>query len=283
MSAEMIALFSTFLYLVPLNLFSVVFFLFFCSAPLLAILSAVRSLGTFEIACTKLEPQTVDCELVHKPYFPLFPTTKEIYSGIKGAQYDLETRREKDSEGDEITYTVHYVIFQKVTGQEKVEFEGDVAQFLVNHIQDFLKDNRPNSSAMIAREADLTFWLIIGPLLGFLAIGSLVATTVIYREWVEINPYCVIHTRIGLPWYKKVIRFTEIDCLKVTEEIAEESTRKIYTLKLVIQPRDGFRKSGQEIRLYAHNAPQEVLQLSQELADRMGVPQVLPKHLCSSS
>ncbi len=178
--------------------------------------------------------------------------------------------------------TVHYVIFQKVTGQEKVEFEGDVAQFVVNHIQDFFKDNRPNSSAMIAREADLAFWVEIGFMLVFLAIG-LLAATMIYREWVEINPYCVIHTRIGLPWYKKVIRFTEIDCLKVTEETEEESTCKIYTLKLVIQPRDGFRKSGQEIRLYAHNAPQEVLQLSQELADRMGVPQVLPKHLCSSS
>ncbi len=240
-------------------LFSVIFLLIFCGSPLSVILVTVGSLGTFEIACTKLEPQMADCELAHKPYFPLFPTTRDMYSGIKGAQYDSETKREIDREGNETTYTVHYVIFQKVTGQEKVMFDRDLAQFVVNHIQDFLKDTRTNSSAMIAREADLDFWVAIGFSLVFLAIGSLgslAASSVIYCEWVEINPYCVIHTRIGLPWYKKVIRFTDIDCLKVTEETAEESMRKIYTLKLVVQPRDGFRMSGQEIQLYTHDAPQ---------------------------
>jgi len=41
--------------------------------------------------------------------------------------------------------------------------------------------------------------------------------------------------------------------------------------------------SGQEIQLYTHDAPQAVLHLSQELADRMGVRQVVPQHLRSSS
>jgi hypothetical protein len=241
----------------------------------------VRSLGNFEIACTKREPQIVDCELAHKPYFPLFPTTREIYSGIKGAQYDSETRTTRNGDGDEITYTVHYVIFQKVTGQEKVEFSRDKAQFVVNHIRDFLRDTRTNSSAMTAREADFDFWVVTGVSLVFLAVGSLVASRAIYREWVEINPYCVIHTRIGLPWYKKVIRFTDIDCLKVTEETGEDGT--IYTLQLVIYPRNYSRQSGQEIQLYTHHSLQEVVHLSQELADRMGVRLVLPKQLRSSS
>jgi hypothetical protein len=262
-------------------LFLVVFLLVF-NVPLSTIIFMVRSLGNFEIACTKREPQIVDCELAHKPYFPLFPTTREIYSGIKGAQYDSETRTTTNGDGDEITYTVHYVIFQKVTGQEKVEFSRrDEAQFVVNHIRDFLKDTRTNSSAMTAREADFDFWVVTGVSLVFLAVGSLFASIAIYREWVEINPYCVIHTRIGLPWYKKVIRFTDIDCLKVTEETGEDGT--IYTLQLVIYPRNYSRQSGQEIQLYTHRSPQEIVHLSGELADRMGVRLVLPKHLSSAS
>jgi hypothetical protein len=262
-------------------LFLVVFLLLFCNVPLSAIIFMVRSLGNFEIACTKREPQIVDCELAHKPYFPLFPTTREIYSGIKGAQYDSETRTTRNGDGDEITYTVHYVIFQKVTGQEKVEFSRDKAQFVVNHIRDFLKDTRTNSSAMIAREPDFGFWVETGVSLVFLAVGSLFASIAIYREWVEINPYCVIHTRIGLPWYKKVIRFTDIDCLKVTEETGEDGTT--YALQLVIYPRNYSRQSGQEIQLYTHRSPQEIVHLSGELADRMGVRLVLPKHLSSAS
>ena len=261
-------------------LFLVVFLLVF-NVPLSTIIFMVRSLGNFEIACTKLEPQIVDCELAHKPYFPLFPTTREIYSGIKGAQYDSETRTTRNWDGDETTYTEHYVIFQTITGQEKVKFSRDEAQFVVNHIRDFLKDTRTNSSAMTAREADFDFWVVTGFSLVFLAVGSLFASIAIYREWVEINPYCVIHTRIGLPWYKKVIRFTDIDCLKVTEETGEDGT--IYTLQLVIYPRNYSRQSGQEIQLYTHHSLQEVVHLSQELADRMGVRLVLPKQLRSSS
>jgi len=261
--------------------FLVVFLLLFCNVPLSTIIFMVRSLGNFEIACTKLEPQIVDCELAHKPYFPLFPTTREIYSGIKGAQYDSETRTTRNWDGDETTYTEHYVIFQTITGQEKVKFSRDEAQFVVNHIRDFLKDTRTNSSAMTAREADFGFWVVTGVSLVFLAVGSLFASRAIYREWVEINPYCVIHTRIGLPWYKKVIRFTDIDCLKVTEETGEDGT--IYTLQLVIYPRNYSRQSGQEIQLYTHHSLQEVVHLSQELADRMGVRRVLPKHLRSAS
>jgi len=266
---------------IPVLLLLAVWSLLWCTAPLILALSMVYRLGTFEIACTKREPQIVDCELAHKPYFPLFPTTREIYSGIKGAQYDSETRTRTDADGDEITYTVHYVIFQKVTGQEKVIFSRDEAQFVVNHIRDFLKDTRTNSSAMTAREADFDFWVVTGVSLVFLAAGLLFASIAIYREWVEINPYCVIHTRIGLPWYKKVIRFTDIDCLKVTEETGEDST--IYTLQLVIYPRNYSRQSGQEIQLYTHHSLQEVVHLSQELADRMGVRRVLPKHLRSAS
>ena len=261
--------------------FLVVFLLLFCNVPLSTIIFMVRSLGNFEIACTKREPQIVDCELAHKPYFPLFPTTREIYSGIKGAQYDSETRTTRNWDGDETTYTEHYVIFQTITGQEKVKFSRDEAQFVVNHIRDFLKDTRTNSSAMTAREADFDFWVVTGFSLVFLAVGSLFASIAIYREWVEINPYCVIHTRIGLPWYKKVIRFTDIDCLKVTEETGEDGT--IYTLQLVIYPRNYSRQSGQEIQLYTHHSLQEVVHLSQELADRMGVRLVLPKQLRSSS
>jgi hypothetical protein len=266
---------------IPVVLLLAVWSLLWCNAALSFALPMVYRLGTFEIACTKREPQIVDCELAHKPYFPLFPTTREIYSGIKGAQYDSETRTQTDGDGDEITYTVHYVIFQKVTGQEKVEFSRDEAQFVVNHIRDFLKDTRTNSSAMTAREPDFDFWVETGfSLLVFLALGSLFASIAIYREWVEINPYCVIHTRIGLP-YKKVIRFTDIDCLKVTEETGEDGTT--YALQLVIYPRNYSRQSGQEIQLYTHHSLQEVVHLSQELADTMGVRLVLPKHLSSAS
>ncbi len=218
----------------------------------------------------------MDCEFTHKPRFSLFPVSRTRHTGITGVQRITETRTSRDRDGDESTKTDHYVIFQKLTGTQKVEFNEYEANLIVDKISGFFFSANTSLLFVQRYDIDTAFWMIIAINAIFLGIGIVSLRGIvqaIYSETVEINPYCVIHTRIGLPWYRKVIRLSSIDCLKMSEKVDDEN--KSYCLKLILNAGE----KRQELDLYAHDSQEEILSMSKELGKLMGVRRVIPKHL----
>jgi|GEM_PF-5954613 len=225
----------------------------FIGGPLLILGSLLISLDTLEVSCSKIEPKLADCQVSKIPQLKIFPPSTETYKGIKGVKYLTETK--EDSEGD--TYTVYYVIFKQLSGEKKVKFD-DRAQWVVSQIDQFLNSDQETLKQTNSRDLSTivlpVIFTAIFPLVGFFVVSAM-----IFYELIDINNNLrqVVNTRIGIPFYRKTLSFSDIKGLAFIESADEDGDRS-YRLKI-------HTNKDKEIYLWSTSNQEEANNLANEI------------------
>jgi hypothetical protein len=234
----------------------------FIGVPLLALGSLLKSLDTLEVSCTKIEPKLADCQISKIPKLKNFPPSTETYKGIKGVRYLTETETKEDSEGDTYTVTYYYVIFRQVSGENKVKFD-DRAQWVVSQIDQFLKSDQETLKQTNSRDLSTivlpVIFIAIFPLVGFFVVSA----TVFYQS-IDINNNLrqLVNTRIGIPFYRKTLSFSDIKGLAFIESADEDGDRS-YRLEI-------HTNKDKEIYLWSTSNQEEANNLANEICRLTG-------------
>ncbi len=218
----------------PFLIFTVVWSLGFIGIPCIIVLRQLSTqLSTLNISCKKVEPKIADCEFTQTPKIRLFPATVESYTGIRDIQYFQETETTRDSEGDEVTYTYHYIIFKQASGDNKVRYNGYYAQWAVGQISNFLNSQQETLLVSNSREMDIVIWGGIISSGIFVLVGFVVASAFIFYESIDINANIrqITEKRIGLPFYYKTINFSDVEGVLVSESTDSDGD-KSYSVEI---------------------------------------------------
>ncbi|MCS6959647.1 MAG: hypothetical protein RMK91_06310 [Pseudanabaenaceae cyanobacterium SKYGB_i_bin29] len=249
-----------------LILFMLVWGIGFIGMPLFMIGMSLSRLGITKFTCQKIEPRLADCQLSMTPRLSIFPVSVQEYKGVKGAKYVEETRR--DSEGDE--YKVYFVELQKVGGVEKLRMSYELAAQIPPRLDTFLKSQEETFTLTEERNFDPLFLLsILFPGL-FIVIGVSAVAAFLWVEKLSINSNFgqVSYLRIGIPLFRRIYSFNEIQSVRIDTVRDEDST--IY--KVQILP-----CKGKPIEVDSTTDRDEAIGLLREVGSMIGCPQIEPE------
>jgi len=200
----------------------------FIGSPLLFLGNTIRTVNDLEVFCNKVEPKLVDCQFTTVPKLGIFPSSTKTYKGIKGVEYLKETETKEDSEGDSYTVTYYYVIFNQIPGENKVQFD-DRAQWVVSQINQFLNSDQETLKQTNSRDLStivlpVIFIIFIAI---FLLVGFFVVSATVFYQSIDINNNLrqLVNTRIGIPFYRKTLSFSDIKGLAFIESADEDGVR----------------------------------------------------------
>lgn len=230
----------------------------------LSIIQSLSFLESTEFTCRKLETGLASCQLTRTPKFPIFPVQTQEFNGIKGAKYITKT--ETDSEGDE--YTVHFVVFQKLGGEQEVSMHVELAQSVAAYVNNFLQSSEQTFT--ITEEKNFLFsFLFLIVSLPFLFISIIILCGTLFVEELSINRNLgqVTHLRLGIPYFKRTYRFSEIQAVKIHTIELENSSD--YRVQVQILP-----SQGKTIDFDATSDRNTALELRQEIGNLIGCQQI---------
>ena len=201
--------------------------------------SLISSTNTLEISCNKkTESKLVDCQISTIPLLGIFPTTTEIYTGIKRVEYLTETGTREDSDGNKYKFTRHYVIFYQTSEVKKVRFD-NLAQWVANQIDQFLNSSQKTLTVNQSKSIDIAEIASI-ILVGIIASsgGLIPIVIVLFCHSVDINgnlrQITNFYSFIPLYIYRKTFSFSDIKGLALIESWDEGDKRysiQIHTIK----------------------------------------------------